>query len=272
MRIYVNEEKVLWQGEALCGSVRNHYKPDADIVICNGAPVPESFPVNENDHVVLIKRGEVPSQDEMAALMRARNPEYFQPALCGAVVAVAGAGGLGSAVAVALARSFVSKIIVADFDIVEPSNLNRQQYFTDQIGMPKVEALKANLARINPYMEVVAVNKRITDENVVEIFHDADIVAECFDTASAKAMLTENVLLRMSCPLVAVSGVAGHADVENIICRRVGSRMLLIGDGSSAAEPGRGLTAAKVGVAANMQACKIIELLVEKYCENKDQW
>lgn len=270
MKIFVNENMISWTGDNCCGLVREFYKSDADIIMCNGAPVDAQYSISENDHIVLIKRGEVPSEFEMSALMRSRNPDYFQPALAGAVVGIAGIGGLGSAVAVALARSFVGKIIISDFDIVEPSNLNRQQYFIDQIGLSKVEALKFNLSRINPYMEIVVVNKRITDENVVEIFHDADIVAECFDTAASKAMLTENILVKMSCPLVAVSGVAGHADVEKVVCRRVSSRMWLIGDGLSVAEPGRGLTAAKVGVAANMQACKIIEILVENYCERNN--
>lgn len=268
MKVYVNENVVDWPAEKDVSTLRDFYKPDADVIICDGAPVPEEFLPSENSAVVLIKRGEVPSAEEMGALMRSRNPDYFLPALSGSTIAIAGAGGLGSAVAISLARSFVGTLIIADFDVVEPSNLNRQHYFVDQIGMQKVEALKENLLRINPYLNVVVHNVRITAENVVEIFGDADIVAECFDTAAAKAMLTENVLAKMKCPFVAVSGVAGHSDVEKIVSRRVGSRMVLIGDQVTAAEPGRGLTAAKVGVAANLQACKIIEILVDKYREN----
>lgn len=268
MKIRMNEKEVNWSGNSSVGAVRDSYKPDADVMLCDGAPVGANFPIKENCSVVLIKRGETPSKEEMAALMRSRNPDYFLPALSNSTIAIGGAGGLGSAVAISLARSFVGTLIIADFDVVEPSNLNRQHYFVDQIGMAKVDALKENLLRINPYLNVVVHNQRITAENVVEIFGDADIVAECFDTAAAKAMLTENVLAKMKCPFVAVSGVAGHADVENIVSRKIGSRMVLIGDGVSAAEPGRGLTAAKVGVAANLQACKIIEILVDKYREN----
>lgn len=268
IKISVNEVNLEWSGEPTAAAVRNFYKPNADLILCDGAPVPEGYCLKDDSAVVLIKRGELPSKEEMGALMRARNPDYFLPALSEAVIAIGGAGGLGSAVAISLARSFVGTLIIADFDVVEPSNLNRQHYFTDQIGMTKVEALKVNLLRINPYLNIEVHNCKITPSNVVEIFGEADIVAECFDTAAAKAMLTENILSKTSCPLVAVSGVAGHSNVEKITCKKIGSRLTLIGDGVSAAEPGRGLTAAKVGVAANLQACKIIEILVDKYCEN----
>jgi sulfur carrier protein ThiS adenylyltransferase len=96
-----------------------------------------------------------------------------------AVVGIAGLGGLGSNVAVALARTNVGKLIIADFDKVEESNLNRQQYFVDQLGRGKVEAMTENLRRINPNVEIEGHQIKLTADNVLKIFGDADVIAEC---------------------------------------------------------------------------------------------
>jgi len=125
-----------------------------------------------------------------------------------AVVAVAGLGGLGSNVAAALARAGTGRLIIADFDSVEAGNLNRQQYFLDQVGRPKVECTLDNLRRINPAVQVEAHNERLTAGNVPEVFAAADVVAECFDTAQEKQMIVETVLARMNPkPIVSVSGL-----------------------------------------------------------------
>ncbi len=269
MKIFVNEIVLKYNGKKTAGAVQNCYKPEADVLLCNGAPVKADHVIKADDHLILIKRGEIPTKTDLEILMRSRNPRIFNSAIKGRTIGIAGVGGLGSVVAVALARSFVKKLILVDFDVVEPSNLNRQQYFTDQLGFPKVEALKANLLRINPYLEIECVNQHITAENTVAIFRDADIVAECFDCAEAKAMIVQQVLSNLTCKIVAASGVAGFSDLEALKYRKLSSRFYLIGDGESAAVPGQGLTAAKVGIAANMQAAKIIELLIEDYDDNK---
>ena len=111
--------------------------------------------LREGDRVVFIRRGEVPSADELEGLMVSRHTPGVHAKVKAATVGIAGLGGLGSAIAVALARTGVGCLVLADFDVVEPSNLNRQQYFVDQIGMYKTEALAENLARINPHVRVV---------------------------------------------------------------------------------------------------------------------
>ncbi|MGL4855230.1 MAG: sulfur carrier protein ThiS adenylyltransferase ThiF, partial [Lentisphaeria bacterium] len=111
---------------------------------------------------------------------------------------------------------------------------------------------------------------KLTERNVVEILCKVDIVAECFDRAESKAMLSMNVLKNLKIPLVAVSGIAGYSDCEKLQVRKVMERFWLVGDGESAAKPKSGLTAAKVGIAASLQAAKIVELLIED--GNKGKW
>jgi len=270
MRIFVNEKIFDYNGKKCVGEVRRCYKKNADILLCNEAIVDASYKIKENDRISLITRGEIPSQKDMEHLMQARNPNIFTAALKDKVIGIAGLGGLGSVVAISLARSFVKKLVLVDYDVVEPSNLNRQQYFTKQIGSPKVTALAENIKQINPYIEIECVNRYLTASNSVEIFNEVDIVAECFDSATSKAMLVEQVLTGLDCKIVAASGVAGYKKLNDIKCKQISSRFFLVGDGESEAKPGLGLTAAKVGIAANLQAAKIIELLIKEYDENKN--
>ncbi len=145
-------------------------KPDADIFIINGFPREPQTEVKDGDSCWLIKRGEVPAADEMDRLLYARHTPGVQEKVKKARVGIMGLGGLGSVVAVALARIGVGELLLADFDVVEPSNLNRQQYFIDQIGLPKTEAMQANLARINPYVRVVVSNVELTEANISRDF------------------------------------------------------------------------------------------------------
>jgi sulfur carrier protein ThiS adenylyltransferase len=178
-------------------------------------------------------------------------------------VGVAGCGGLGSTVAIALARTGVGSLVLVDFDVVEPSNLNRQQYFVDQLGAYKVDALAENLARVNPYVRVERHRRRIGAADVPALFGGCDAVAECFDDPAAKAELAGAMRARLpAIPLVAVSGIAGHGPAERIRSRRIFGGSFLIGDGESAARPGLGLLAPRVTVAAGHQANVILRLLI----------
>jgi len=136
MNIQLNERLFETASKTLF-ELRDAVKPAADVVILNGAAMSADAPLKEGDEVCLIKRGEAPSVDELEALMASRHTPGVHAKVKAATVGIAGLGGLGSAIAVALARVGVGKLIVADFDVVEPSNLNRQQYFVDQIGMLK---------------------------------------------------------------------------------------------------------------------------------------
>ena len=140
MRVLLNERPCDVPAGTTLYDLRDARKPGADLAIVNGFPAAEDQPLEDGDAVVFIRRGEVPDRGELEALLAARHSPGAHAKLRRSVVGIAGLGGLGSAVAVALARVGVGRLILADFDVVEPSNLNRQQYFVDQIGMPKSAA------------------------------------------------------------------------------------------------------------------------------------
>ena len=192
------------------------------------------------------------------------DPELL-PILRQAVVGIAGAGGLGSNVAVALARAGVGKLIIADQDLVYPSNLNRQQYFVDQIGKPKVEALLENLKRMNPFSEYEMHYVRITPRNVKRLFGEAEILVEAFDLATEKSLLINTWLtLYPDRPIVAASGLSGFGKNQKIRTRRMG-RLYLCGDEESEPTEAVSPMAPRVGIVANMQANLVIELLYKKH-------
>ncbi len=190
--------------------------------------------------------------------------EPFDTRLKQAVVAIAGVGGLGSTVAAALARASVGRLILVDFDRVEPSNLNRQHYTRDQIGQPKALAMQTNLQRINPEVQVDAVVEKLVPDRIVELFGEAQVVAECFDRADQKQMLVETVLTRMSPPIVAASGLAGYGQSNTIQTKRLSPRLMLVGDGTNDVDSGLPLCAGRVWIAAAHQANAIIELLIDE--------
>lgn len=243
--------------------LRDARKPDADIVLYNSAPVTEDRPLRDGDAVVFIQRGEIPGPEEFQAVAAARHTPGVHARLAQGTVGIAGLGGLGSAVAIALARLGVGTLIVADFDVVEPSNLNRQQYFADQIGLLKTEALLHTLTRINPYGNYETHAVRLTRDNIPLLFNKCDIIVEAFDVETEKAMLVETVLKHFPhTPVVAASGMAGPGSANTIRTQKIGDRLYLCGDTVSASQPGQGLMAPRVGVAAHHQATLVLQLLL----------
>ena len=196
--------------------------------------------------------------------------EYFahrDPAVLGVLrkssVGIAGAGGLGSNVAIALARAGVGRLVIADFDKVEPSNLNRQQYFLDQVGERKVEALRENLLAINPYSLYEIHDVRVTRRNAAAIFGRVDVLVEAFDKAEAKEMLIEASLSKFpGRPIVAASGLAGYGGNRKVHTRRLGN-LYICGDESSQCPKGISPMAPRVALVAAMQANLVVELLVK---------
>jgi len=178
-------------------------------------------------------------------------------------VGIAGAGGLGSNCAVALARSGVGTLVISDFDIVEEPNLNRQYYFTDQVGLMKTVALKDNIARINPDVHVIIHQKRLEKENITEIFSGCDVIVEAFDRSDMKEMLIETVQLKMPCtPVIVGSGMAGWGKTSDISCRKIDDTLYVCGDETSEASENLPPMAPRVGIVANMQANLVLEILM----------
>ncbi|RCK80318.1 MAG: Sulfur carrier protein adenylyltransferase ThiF [Candidatus Ozemobacter sibiricus] len=262
MNIFVNERPVTVEADATVALVATLCKPDADIFLCNGAPVPTTTRLQEGDRLVLIRRGEIPTPEELDVLMAARHTPGVHARLKRATVGIAGCGGLGSTVAVALARVGIGTLILADFDVVEPSNLNRQQFFVDQIGQRKVEALAATLARINPAVRVVPHAVRVVPDNVAALFGPVDVLVEAFDRADQKAMLFETVQREFpDKPLVMGLGMAGWGRNDLLGVRRSGS-LSICGDDLAEAGPHAGLMAPRVGVVAHLQANQVMEILL----------
>jgi len=177
-------------------------------------------------------------------------------------VGIAGAGGLGSNCAVALARVGVGKIIISDFDIVYESNLNRQYFFKDQIGLRKVDALKENIKRINPDVEIVDNYIKLDENNIIEIYKDCDVIVEAFDLAEMKKMLIETCLTELpDKPVVVGIGMAGFGE-SNSISFRQSENLYICGDEKSEVSDENPPLAPRVGIVANMQANAVLEILL----------
>ena len=263
MLIQINEKRVQIVAGMTLADVAARHKPGADVLILNGFPAPAETTIRESDEVFLITRGEQPAEEELEALMAARHTPGVHSLLKAATVGIAGVGGLGSAVAVALARVGIGRLVIADFDVVEPSNLNRQQYFIDQIGDFKVDALADNLQRINPYVKVETHRVLLDPLNIPELFATCTIVVEAFDRADMKAMLVNTVLSEMpEAVVVAASGLAGFGPNNTIITRRAARRLYVAGDAVSEAQPGNGLMAPRVAIAAGHQANQVVRIIL----------
>ena len=263
IRIKINEKEDSVPSNTTLFQLREEVKPDADVMIYNGFPINSDLPLEEGDEIVLIKKGETPSSEEFESFMMARHTPGIHQKIRKSVVGIAGLGGLGSVIAVALARIGVGKLILVDFDVVEPSNLNRQQYLIHQIGMPKVEALQRNIAAINPYTEIRTFHEKLDRNNIVRIFSEAEVVVEAFDRAEEKAMLINAISEKMADKyIVAASGVAGYGDNNEIRTVRFSSKIFIVGDQETAAQPGVGLMAPRVGIAAHHQANTVLRILL----------
>ncbi len=263
MKIKINERFEEAPAGTMLDALRLRFKPAADLVVYNGAPMPNNIPLRDGDEVVLIKRGEAPAAGELEALMAARHTPGVHAAMKKSCVGIAGLGGLGSTIAIALARIGLGKLILADFDVVEPSNLNRQQFFVDQIGMLKTEALLANLKRINPYVTYEIHTVKLTAENILPIFGDVGVMIEAFDRQDQKVLLMRVFGGgRPGVPLVTASGLAGYGSESTLAARKIGGNLYVVGDQETGARPGCGLMAPRVGIVAGMQANLTVRLLL----------
>ncbi|SHM22436.1 sulfur carrier protein ThiS adenylyltransferase ThiF [Ruminococcus flavefaciens] len=208
----------------------------------------------------------IPTKEEMYAALEERHGKELQKKLNDASVAVCGLGGLGSNIAVALARAGVGRLHILDFDKVDISNLNRQQYFAEQLGMSKTDALYDTLKRIAPYCDIRKDCIKLNEDNIPELLADADIIVEAFDKAEQKAMLVNCVLENMPEKyLVSGSGMAGIAPSNMITTKRVTKRFYICGDGVSDVEDGMGLVSSRVLICAGHQAHAVIRIIAGEF-------
>ena len=201
------------------------------------------------------------------ALIERHGQKVFDQLKAGRV-AVCGLGGLGSNIAISLVRAGVGHLHIIDFDTVDISNLNRQHYYPDDIGIAKTEALKGQLLRINPYIDLKVSQIKITKNNIGELFKEEDIICEAFDVPETKAMLTEEILMNhRNKILVGASGLAGYNSSNLIKTKKVMKNFYLCGDETSDIDSFGGLMAPRAMLCAAHQANMVIRLLVgEEEC------
>jgi sulfur carrier protein ThiS adenylyltransferase len=263
LKIFLNEKSVDVDKCTTAFGIKRSFKPNADIVILNGFIIGEDIVVKENDRVTLIRRGEIPSKSELESLMISRHTPGVHEKIKKARVGVAGLGGLGSNASISLARIGIGYLKLVDFDVVEPSNLNRQQYFIKHLGMNKTEAMKELISQINPFVKIETENAYINKNNVEGLFNDVDIIVEAFDNAKSKAELINAVLKKMpEKKVVAASGMAGYFSSNTIITKKIRENFYLVGDDVSEAKTGCGLMAPRVSIAANHQANMVLRIIM----------
>jgi sulfur carrier protein ThiS adenylyltransferase len=208
----------------------------------------------------------IPTKEEWNHALIDRHGEGLYQKFSSATVAVCGLGGLGSNIAITLARAGIGKLILIDFDRVDITNLHRQQYKANQIGRYKTDAFAENLLEIAPYTEIKTLTTKITENNLVDLLRDADIVCEAFDNAESKAMLVNGVLEQLpDCFLVAASGMAGMDTPNTIKTRKIVKGFYLCGDETSDVADTIGLVATRVLLCAAHQAHTVLRILAGEY-------
>ena len=191
-----------------------------------------------------------------------RNVKGIFEKLKKAKVCILGLGGLGSNVAVLLARSGIGYLKLVDFDIVEASNLNRQQYRISHIGIKKTEAMKSIIKEINPFVEIDTLDIKVDRENILSVVEDIEIVVEAFDVAETKAMAIEELLTNGNKIVISASGMAGLGSANEIITRKINDNFYLIGDNYSDYEEYSGIMSTRVMLCAAHQANIVLRLIL----------
>ncbi len=261
MRITVN-------GKVMEGPWKTVYEVPVDpkrkvIRILNGFQIEKNVPLQEGDILNVIPKGIMPDQQELESMMAARHTPHVHECVKKAKVGIAGLGGLGSHIAIMLARTGVGKLVCVDFDEVEPSNLNRQSYFVRDLGTPKAEALTKQIQEINPFIQVESHAVRVTAQNAAALFSGCDVVCEAFDRPRQKAMLVNTILDQLpGVKVIASSGMAGYDSSNQIETRRVMKNLYICGDLVSEAQIGNGLMAPRVEICAGHQANMVLRLLL----------
>ena len=191
-----------------------------------------------------------------------RNVKGISKKLKETKVCILGLGGLGSNVAILLARAGIGYLKLIDFDVVEASNLNRQQYRISHIGMKKTEAIKIIIKEINPFVEIETLDTKVDRENIHSIVGDIEIVVEAFDRAETKAMAIEELLTNKNKIVVSASGMSGLGSANEIITRKIKDNFYLIGDNYSDYEEYSGIMSTRVMLCAAHQANMILRIIL----------
>jgi len=197
----------------------------------------------------------------------ARNSAELKEKIKQAVVGIAGCGGLGSNAAIALARIGIRKLVITDFDKVEPSNLNRQQFFISDIGKYKTDALASFIKQVNPFVEVEINTIKLSLNNIFNIYKDCPIIIEAFDKVSEKAMIVKAFWDKRfkNKFLITASGLAGYSSSNLIKTNKLSNNIFICGDNKNEGNEKNGLMAPRVMIAAGHQANMAVSLISKIY-------
>lgn len=247
----------------------NYLKSSNNIYIQNGFLVKSDASIKDGDELYIIPKDQEIHEDDLQCFLSSRHSNNVIGKLKNAKVAILGLGGLGSNTAMNLARSGVGHIKVIDFDIVDPSNINRQNYFLDQISMNKSQATLDNLKRVNPYIKVESLNVYLDENNYDEYLSDVDIIVEAFDNPVCKADITRFFMSNYESIfrekyLVASSGMAGYYKSNIIRTKQLKERIYMCGDFKNSACEFNGLMAPRVSIVAGHQSNCVIRILMQK--------
>lgn len=237
----------------------------SDINIVDGFTTDENLSLYEGVNLAFIRRGEMPEKDVLKSMIEARNSPELNLALKNACIGIAGLGGLGSNIALSLARVGIARLVVADFDIVEPSNLNRQQYFIKHIGMKKCDAIKELIYDANPFVDVKTWDVKLDSKNMAGVFKDCSIVCEAFDKAEYKSMIVNEASRSLKDKIIIIgSGMSGYHSSNTIKTIKYANNVYICGDLISEAKIKMGLMAPRVGICANHEANLVLRLLMNE--------
>ena len=199
------------------------------------------------------------THEDFTSALAERLGEEAVRRLAEARIGIAGLGGLGSNIALLLARSGVGELVLADFDTVDLSNRHRQCYPLECIGMRKTDALEAEISRVNPWCRIEKHHIRLLPDNF-GIFDGCGIVCEALDDAEDKVMLAEN--LGRKTVLIMGNGMAGTGPADEIITKRIGGRLIVCGDGTSDVGKDGSFLSSRVAVCAAKQANAALRIII----------
>lgn len=174
-------------------------------------------------------------------------------------VSILGCGGLGSNIAMTLARCGVGEIYIYDFDKVEYSNLNRQNYDLEDLGSSKVFQTKKKIEETIPYTKVVANDLIISEANLGEISKKTDVFIEAFDKKEMKSLVFDYFLGKKDKKLVMASGLSGLGNFCDIKIKEI-ENITMVGDFKST--PDEGLYAPYIGIISNLEALCAVKIII----------
>ncbi|MGM7557881.1 sulfur carrier protein ThiS adenylyltransferase ThiF [Aerococcus christensenii] len=171
-------------------------------------------------------------------------------------VTILGCGGLGSNVAMMLARAGVGELVLYDDDQIEYSNLNRQNYSFSEVGQSKVYTCKKRLDSTLPYIKVEAYSQRVTPDNLEVISQQSRLFIEAFDNQESKRMVLDYFMEQEDKYLISAFGLSGLGSLSDIQVKYY-NNICLIGDFKTTVN--QGLYLPYVSVMASLEALEALK-------------